>query len=191
MCSRIDRREQAATYYFHRLCLLIYEHQENESKGFLWGSRSRRKLFWRRLQREARSWGIRKEPVFGLLKRGGKVYTSIIPDVTSNTLMPVICDKVVPDSMVYTDSFRSHNVLDVSEFKHFRINHAELFAKEKNHINGIENFWNQAKRHLRRFNGISRQHFGLFLKECEFRFNTPADKDQLKTLKQLVKRYMG
>jgi len=29
-----------------------------------------------------------------------------------------------------------------------------LFADQKNHINGIENFWNQAKRHLRRFNGI-------------------------------------
>ncbi|MBK2345311.1 transposase, partial [Francisella tularensis subsp. novicida] len=40
-----------------------------------------------------------------------------------------------------------------------------------NHINGIENFWNQAKRHLRKFNGIPREHFHLFLKECEWRFN--------------------
>jgi len=39
----------------------------------------------------------------------------------------------------------------VSDFHHRRINHSTLFAKERNHINGIENFWNQAKRHLRRF----------------------------------------
>jgi len=27
-------------------------------------------------------------------------------------------------------------------------------AGGKNHINGIENFWNQAKRHMRKFNGV-------------------------------------
>ncbi len=41
------------------------------------------------------------------------------------------------------------NILDVSEFKHYWINHSKLFANERNHINGIENFWNQAKRHMR------------------------------------------
>ena len=35
-----------------------------------------------------------------------------------------------------------------------RINHSVLFATGKNHINGIENFWNQAKRVLRKYNGI-------------------------------------
>ena len=104
-----------------------------------------------------------KVPVFGLLKHGGKVYTTIIADVTSSTRIPIIWEKVVPDSVVYTDSFRSYNVPDVSEFKHFRIKHSELFGelfgKEKNHINGIENFWNQANRHLRKFNGIPKEHF--------------------------------
>ena len=47
---------------------------------------------------------------------------------------------------------------------------------------------NHAKRHLRKFNGIPKEHFYLFLKECEFRFNTPASKDQLITLKHLVKK---
>ena len=52
-----------------------------------------------------------------------------------------------------------------------RINHSKLFADRRNHINGIENFWNQAKRHLRGYNGIPKQHFHLFIKECEWRFN--------------------
>jgi transposase len=46
-----------------------------------------------------------------------------------------------------------------------------LFADKNNHINGIENFWNQSKRHLRRYNGIPKEHFHLFLKECEWSFN--------------------
>ncbi|MBH2056523.1 transposase [Neisseria meningitidis] len=45
------------------------------------------------------------------------------------------------------------------------------FAERQNHINGIENFWSQAKRHLRKFNGIPKAHFELYLKECEWRFN--------------------
>ena len=44
-----------------------------------------------------------KVPVFGLLKRGGRVYTKIIPDVRSKTLMPIIKRKVVPDSIVYSE----------------------------------------------------------------------------------------
>jgi transposase len=72
-------------------------------------------------------------------------------------------------------------------FKHYRINHSKLFADKQNHINGIENFWNQAKRHLRKFNGIPGQNFGLFLKECEWRFNTPTAKAQLTQLNQWLK----
>jgi len=58
---------------------------------------------------------------------------------------------------------------------------------KKNHINVMENFWNQAKRHMRKFNGIDRNHFDLFLKECEWRFNNPNPKEQLKQLKQIIK----
>ena len=119
-----------------------------------------------------------KVPVFGLLKRGGKVYASVIPNVKGKTLKAIIDTKVVPDSIVYLDTFSSYNVLDVSSFKHCRINHSELFADQKNHINGIENFWNQAKRHMRRFNGVPKAHFHLFLKECQWRFNTPSQKQQ-------------
>ena len=128
-----------------------------------------------------------KVVVFGLLKRGGKVYTAIIPNVKTETLLPIIEEKVQPDSIVYTDTFRAYNALDVSDFHHQRINHSQLFADCKNHINGIENFWNQAKRHLRRFNGIKRDHFHWFLKECEWRFNGGTHKELLKQLKHWYK----
>ena len=80
--------------------------------------------------------------VFGILKRGGKVYTQMSPNAQTRTLMPVIEAKVQPASVVYTDRFTSYDVLDVSAFRHYRINHSELFADRQNHINGIENFRN-------------------------------------------------
>ncbi|MDW0578584.1 transposase [Mannheimia haemolytica] len=85
----------------------------------------------------------------------------------------------------------SYDVLDVSEFNHFRINHSTHFAENQNHINGIENFGSQAKRHLRKFNGIPKVHFELYLKECEWRFNHSDLKSQISFLKQLVKGSLG
>lgn len=128
-----------------------------------------------------------KVAVFGLLKRGGKVYTAIICNTKTETLLPIIKEKVQPDSIVYTDIFRAYNALDVSEFRHKWINHSKLFVNERNHINGIENFWNQAKRHLRRFNGIKKENFYWFLKECEWRFNGGNHKNLLKQLKTWYK----
>ena len=54
-------------------------------------------------------------PVFGLLKRNGKVYTRIVEDVSRKTLRRIIRTKVVPESVIYTYSFRSYDglVLDV------------------------------------------------------------------------------
>ena len=101
--------------------------------------------------------------------------------------MPIIRSRIEPDSIVYNDCWRSYNALDVFEFKHYRINHSKLFAQKQNHINGIENFWNQAKRHMRKFNGIPRQNFNLFLKECEWRLNIGTPSKLLVDLKSLLK----
>ena len=69
-----------------------------------------------------------KVPVFGLLKRGGKVYTAMIPNARTATLMPIMERMIRPDSIVYTDGFSSYDALDVSDFHHVRINHSERFV---------------------------------------------------------------
>ena len=120
---------------------------------------------------------------FGILRRDGRVYTVVVDNAKSDTLMPVIKQKIMPDSIVYTDSLSSYDKLDVSGFVHYRINHSKEFADRQNHINGIENFWNQAKRVLFKYNGIDRKSFLLFLKECEFRFNFGTPSRQLKILR--------
>ena len=125
-----------------------------------------------------------KVVVFGMLKRQGKVFTVVVENTKADTLLPVIARKIKPDSIVYTDGYHSYDALDISDFHHYRIDHSEQFADEKNHINGIENFWNQAKRVLRKYNGIDKKYFPLFLKECEFRFNFGAPKQQLEILRK-------
>jgi transposase len=181
---------KTAAYYYHRLRLLIFLATENET-AFAGEIEVDESYFGGHRKGKRGRGAAGKVPVFGLLKRGGKVYTKVIPDTKAKTLMGIMQKQIKPDSIVYTDHYRSYNVLDVSEFKHYRINHSKLFSDKQNHINGIENFWNQAKRHMRKFNGVPKSHFPLFLKECEWRFNNPKPKSQLRLLKQLVKQFMG
>ncbi len=184
--SLVGVNKSTAAYYFHRLRELICAAIDDETP--FQGEVEVDESYFGGKRKGKRGRGAAgKVPVFGILKRGGKVYTKVIPNVRTDTLMDIMQHKIVPDSIVYTDAWRSYNALDVSDFRHYRINHSELFAHRHNHINGIENFWNQAKRHLRRFNGIPRDHFSLFLKECEWRFNNSDPKEQLKQIKQLVR----
>lgn len=186
----VNVNKTTAAYYFHRLREIIALEIDNAS--FLSGEFEVDESYFGGSRKGKRGRGAAgKVPVFGILKRGGKVYTQVIPDAKSRTLLPIIRDKIQPDSIVYSDGWWGYNALDVSEFKHYRINHSHLFANGRNHINGIENFWNQAKRHMRKFNGVPAKHFPLFLKECEWRFNNSDPKDQLKQLKQWVNKHMG
>ena len=190
--SLVGVHRNSAAVYFHRLREVIAYELEAESEAMFGVEIEVDESYFGGRQKGKRGCGATgKIPVFGLLKRGGKVYTRVIPDAAGKTLVPIIERKVTPDSIVYSDSWRGYNALDVSSFKHSRINHSELFAEGRNHINGIENFWNQAKRHMRKFNGIPREHFALYLKECEWRFNTPDPKRQLKMLRQWVRKNMG
>jgi transposase len=178
---------KTGSYYFQRLREIIAAQVEQESYEVFEGEIEVDESYFGGTRKGLRGRGASgKVPVFGLLKRGGKVYTKVISDASSTTLLPIIASKVVPDSIVYSDCWRSYNALDVSGFKHYRINHSKIFADKHNHINGIENFWNQAKRHMRKFNGVPKTHFELFLKECEWRFNNPSPKSQLDKLKQWV-----
>ena len=183
---------KSAAYYFQRLREILAYKLEQESDEIFDGEIELDESYFGGKRKGKRGRGAGgKVPVFVILKRHGKVYTKVIPDASSATLMPIIERKITPDSIVYTDYWRGYNALDVAEFKHYRINHSELFAKKHNHINGIENFWNQAKRHMRKFNGVPRESFGLFLKECEWRFNNSDPKSQLKQLKQWAREYLN
>lgn len=180
----VNRR--TATLYYHKIREVIFQHMEWRSRQLFGGEIELDESYFGGVRKGKRGRGAAgKVVVFGILKRGGSVYTKVINDTRTDTLMPIIRQKLVPDSVVYTDSYTSYNALDVSEFYHHRINHSTHFAKPNgNHINGIENFWNQAKRVLRKYNGIPKHNFHLFIKECEFRFNFGTPKQQLTTLKK-------
>jgi len=64
----------------------------------------------------------------------------VIANAKATTLLPILKEKIVPDSIVYSDALPSYNALDVSGFRHLRINHAKLLAAGKNRINALRTF---------------------------------------------------
>lgn len=117
--------------------------------------------------------GTDKTPVFGLLKRDGRVYTQVIRNAGKQEIRPIIKRIVERGSTVYTDCWMAYDGLVFNGYKHYRIKHSddEFSNRRGVHINCIESFWAFAKRRLRKFNGIRPKDFYLYLKECEFRFN--------------------
>ena len=107
--------------------------------------------------------------MFGLLKRGEKVFVTVVPDCSREPLMPVIKGLILEQSTIYTDGWRAYDGLVLNGYEHYRVFHSENeFARGKSHVNGIENFWSFAKRRLAKFNGCSSAAFVLHLKECEW-----------------------
>ena len=119
-----------------------------------------------------------KHIVFGLIKRKGKVYTQIVKNCSTATLLPIIKEYVNSGSDIYTDGFKAYDgLVDVGYKKHHRVIHSKNeFPNGRKHINGIENFWGLAKTRLSKFRGIHKSTFYLHLKECEFRFNYRHEK---------------
>jgi len=131
-----------------------------------------------------------KIPVFGMLKRGDKVYTQIVKNCSVAQLMPVIRGKADTTAVIYSDGFKTYDGLaDFGYKKHYRVKHGDNeFATGHSHINGIENFWGLCKVRLAKFRGVHKHTFYLHIKECEFRYNYRNQNIYLSLLKNFRNR---
>ena len=84
----VNTNKTTASYYFHRLRVLIYENSEHLEMldGEIEADES---CFGGKRKNKRGRCVSGKIPVFRLLKRNSKVYTVIIPNVQSKTLIPI------------------------------------------------------------------------------------------------------
>lgn len=128
-----------------------------------------------------------KTPVFGIKKRNGDVYVTVVKNCSRKELMPVIQGKILEGSTIHTDGWRAYDGLILNGYDHYRVYHSKNeFVRGKSHVNGIESFWSFAKRRMSKFNGVPSHKFNLYLKECEFRFNN-RDKDLYTLLLKVIR----
>ena len=102
--SLVGVNKTTSSYYFQRLRQLIYDHSEHLE--LLEGEVEADESYFGGKRKGKRGRGAAgKIPVFGLLKRQGKVFTVVIPNAKTETLLPIIRQQVKPDSIVYTDTW--------------------------------------------------------------------------------------
>lgn len=124
--------------------------------------------------------------VFGILQRGGDVYTHVIKKADRETLFPIIHMIVDTGTIIHTDKWAGFNDLKIDGYKHMQVNHAlGVASPDGAHTGNIDSFWGFAKDLIRRFRGISRRTYPYHIKECEFRYN--HKKDLLVVMKKMLK----
>ena len=116
--------------------------------------------------------GVGKAIVLGILERGGKVKTTVIPNTKKATIQPIVRDTVESGASISTDSLKSYEGL-TPDYVHEAVDHAaHEYVRDNVHTNGLENYWSLLKRCIKgTYVSVEPFHLFRYLDEEAFRFN--------------------
>ncbi|HEX5235465.1 MAG TPA: IS1595 family transposase [Silvibacterium sp.] len=142
---------------------------------YVGGKNKNKRLSKRQAGRGRPSFDSDKTPVFGMVERGGRVVAQVIPDAKLKTIFPIIHERILPASIVYSDEFAVYDHLGETShgYDHRRIQHAEkVYVMGDIHTNTIEGFWSLLKRGIGGvYHSVSRKYLQSYLDEYSFRYN--------------------
>jgi len=134
------------------------------------GGKARNMHAGKRARRITGTGGKDKAAVIGILERGGRIRTAVVPNRKKSALQSQIRRHVEVGSALYTDALQSYRGLN--EFEHQVIDHAVAYVDGRIHTNGLENFWSLLKRGLSgTYVSVEPFHLFRYLDEQSFRFN--------------------
>jgi transposase len=176
-----------ATYFYHRLRKLIAVRLESVSPLRRCGVRKNSESGPDDTNEAVTDSGKNnRTTVFAMLKHGGKVFATMVPHTPRNALRPLRQAGFEPQSIARDDTLDVYDLLDVLGHRRPRVKRIGRAVRSRVPIGGVENFWSQARRNLLRYNGVPAQHFLLFVKECEWRFNYGSPTQLLETLDRWI-----
>jgi transposase-like protein len=116
-----------------------------------------------------------KTAVMGILERGGKVRTTVVPNRRRKALQNEVRKHVTAGSALLSDALLSYNGL-ASEYAHKVVDHAVRYVDGRVHTNGLENFWSLLKRGIAgTYVSVEPFHLHRYLDEQTFRYNNRKD----------------
>jgi transposase-like protein len=112
-----------------------------------------------------------KTAVMGILERGGRVRTAVVPNRRKSTLQAEVRKHVEAGAALYTDALLSYEGLE-GDYAHKVVDHAVQYVDGRVHTNGLENFWSLLKRGVSgTYVSVEPFHLFRYLDEQAFRFN--------------------
>jgi transposase-like protein len=144
-----------------------------------------------RLRRITGTGGKDKTAVIGIVKRGGKIRTSVIPNRRKKAVQAQVREHVEVGSVVYTDALRSYEGL-AAEYNHQVIDHAKCYVEGNVHTNTLENFWSLLKRGIRgTYISVEPFHLFRYLDEQAFRYNNREEMNDADRFDHAVRQIVG
>ena len=115
--------------------------------------------------------------VFGGICRETKIaFAQIVPNRSSETLIPIIQERIMDGSTLYSDEWRSYDIIEKlnNNYHHYTVNHSKYFVDPdtRAHTQNIESFWNELKAPMKTSRGIPIELLDLYIQEVVFRHNT-------------------
>lgn len=120
-----------------------------------------------------------KEPVFGVIERGGRIHVSHLEQENRYQIMREIKENVAPEAKMMTDESRYYISLQKHGFQHEIVVHSNKeWVRGDVHTQNIDGFWSLFKSGLiGSFHQVSIKHLHRYLNEFEFRFNNKRNED--------------
>jgi transposase-like protein len=116
-----------------------------------------------------------KTAVMGILERGGRVRTSVVPSRRKKVLQDEVRKHVTAGAALYSDALLSYDGL-ASDYAHKVVDHAVQYVDGRVHTNGLENFWSLLKRGISgTYVSVEPFHLFRYLDEQSFRYNNRRD----------------
>lgn len=118
-----------------------------------------------------------KSIVMGIAERKGRVTAKIVSDVKAKTLLPVVKEKVLSKSVVYTDELPSYDRIPQLGYVHRRVHHEKkVYVMGDAHTNTIEGFWSLVKRGIDGVHhAVSAKYLQDYINSYSFRWNHRND----------------
>jgi len=175
--------QKSAWFLDHRIRFALHQGSfekmlsgEVEADETFIGGKARNMHVAKRERRITGTGGKDKTPVMGILERGGKVHTTIIPNRKKKAVQTEVRKHVQAGAALYTDALKSYDGLE--DFQHQVVDHAVQYVDGKIHTNGLENFWSLLQRGISgTYVSVEPFHLFRYLDEQAYRYNSRKDNE--------------
>ncbi|HZR55374.1 MAG TPA: IS1595 family transposase [Terriglobales bacterium] len=132
-----------------------------------------------------------KTAVLGILERGGKIRTTVVPNRKKHALQTEVRKHVEAGAALYSDALKSYEGL-AGEYAHQVVDHAVQYVDGQVHTNGLENFWSLLKRGIAgTYVSVEPFHLFRYLDEQAYRFNNRKDMGDFDRFKLAASQIVG
>ena len=108
------------------------------------------------------------------------VYFEVVPDRKAETLLAIIHQHVLPNSIVYSDKWSAYNNICKLGMEHQTVNHSYNYVDPDTLTctNTIESLWNACKQKFKEMRGCTRAYIQSHIDEFMWRHNNRVTREE-------------